>query len=49
MSLCFRNPKVGGVNNMNGGGGGAKFRQKDPGTSRQNEIEQTETKQCEPS
>ena len=28
---------------------GAKFRPKDPGTSRQNEIEQTETKQCEPS
>ena len=45
VSLCFRNPKVGGVNNMKG----AKFRPKDPGTSRQNEIEQTETKQCEPS
>ena len=45
VSLCFRNPKVGGVNNMKG----AKFRPKDPGTSRQNEIEQAETKQCEPS
>ena len=30
-------------------GEGAKFRPKDPGTSRQNEIEQTETKHCEPS
>ena len=30
-------------------GGGAKFRPKDPCTSRQNEVEQTETKQCEPS
>ena len=50
MSLCFRNPKVRGVNNMNGGGGGgAKYRPKDPCTSRQNEVEQTETKQCEPS
>ena len=28
--------------------GGAKFRPEDPGTSRQNEVEQTETK-CEPS
>ena len=49
VSLCFGNRKVGGVNNMNWGGGGAKFRPKDTGTSRQNEIEQTETKQCEPS
>ena len=29
-------------------GGGGKFRPEDPGTSRQNEVEQTETK-CEPS
>ena len=29
--------------------GGAKFRPKDPGISRQNEVEQTETKQSEPS
>ena len=47
LSLCFRNPTVGGVYDMNGGGG-AKFRPKDPGTSRQKEVEQTETK-CEPS
>ena len=29
--------------------GRIKFRPKDPGTSRQNEIEQTEAKPCEPS